>query len=207
MKSALRPAPGSITPSTRRSHAASKSTPGMSVRISKPRGARPKRKKVLRSVKSSGRMPWSGAPNSASAAYVARAFVGSAFIKTSMSLVKRGCAWKLTAYPPTMRYLTPWVWKADKRSLYSWYIWLDLPTLEGVCSPDHFLNRVHALMHRATLPVPVLVGLGFLVAGVPANGRVHAFVCSIEQVSRQTHKAALAEVVRPLTGRVLDCWI
>jgi hypothetical protein len=31
-------------------------------------GSRPNRKKLLRSLKSSGRMPWSGTPNSASAA-------------------------------------------------------------------------------------------------------------------------------------------
>ncbi len=37
-------------------------------RISKPFGSRPKRKKLSRSVKSSGVIPWSGAPNAASAA-------------------------------------------------------------------------------------------------------------------------------------------
>jgi len=37
-------------------------------RISKPCGSRPKRKKLPRSAKSSGRIPWSGAPKSASAA-------------------------------------------------------------------------------------------------------------------------------------------
>jgi hypothetical protein len=68
----------STTISMRLSHAALKFTPGMSGRMSKPVGSRPKRKKVLRSVKSSGAMPWSGAPNSASAAQVAVAFAESA---------------------------------------------------------------------------------------------------------------------------------
>ena len=60
MKFAFRSVDVSITVSTRLSHAASKSTPGMAGRISKPFGSRPKRKKLLRSVKSSGRMPSSG---------------------------------------------------------------------------------------------------------------------------------------------------
>jgi hypothetical protein len=32
-------------------------------------------------------------------------------------LRKAGLRMKITAYPPTIRYLTPWAWKADKRSL------------------------------------------------------------------------------------------
>jgi len=68
MKFAFKPVAGSITLSTRLSHAASKSTPGISGRMSKPFGSRPKRKKLRRSANSSGRIPWSAAPNSASAA-------------------------------------------------------------------------------------------------------------------------------------------
>jgi hypothetical protein len=68
MKFASKPVAVSITVSTRLSHAASKSTPGMAGRISKPFGSRPNRKKLLRSVKSSVWMPWSDAPKLASAA-------------------------------------------------------------------------------------------------------------------------------------------
>jgi hypothetical protein len=88
MKFAFNPLVGSITVSTRLSHAESKSTPGISGRISNPRGLRPKRKKPVRSAKSSGRMPCSAAPNLASAAYVALALAGSAFMKRSKSLVE-----------------------------------------------------------------------------------------------------------------------
>jgi len=67
IKNALRPVAAWIIPLTRRPHTVSKSTLGRLGRISKPRGSRPKRKKLLRSANSSGRMPSSGASNSASA--------------------------------------------------------------------------------------------------------------------------------------------
>jgi len=79
MKFAFKPRAGSTTVSTRLAHAASKSTPGMSGRIPTPRGSRPNRRKLLRSMKSSGRTPWSVAPNSASAACVACALAGVRF--------------------------------------------------------------------------------------------------------------------------------
>ena len=92
MKFARRPFALSMTVSTRLSHAASKSTPGMAGRMSNLFGSRPKRKNVPASVKSSAPIHCNCAPNCVSAAYVAFAFSMSGFMKRSMSFVKRGCA-------------------------------------------------------------------------------------------------------------------
>jgi len=61
--------------------------------------------------------------------------------------------------------------------LYSWYIWLDLPTLEGVCGLDHFFDGVQCSIRRAALPVSIFVSLHFIEAGVLAYDRrvIHAF--------------------------------
>ena len=39
-----------------------------------------------------------------------------------------------------------------------------------------FGNRIHALMDRPALPVPVLVGLHLGEVGVPANALIHALL-------------------------------
>jgi hypothetical protein len=64
------------------------------------------------------------------------------------------------------KYLTPWAWKADKRS---WYIRLQLPTFECVCRLDHFHNGIHPFMHGPTLPVPFVSLLG--------GGKRYAVTC------------------------------
>ncbi len=63
-----------------------------------------KRKKLLRPAKSSGRMPSSGAPNSASAAYVDCALAGSAFMKV---LRKARLRVKMTAKPSHNEVFNP----------------------------------------------------------------------------------------------------
>jgi hypothetical protein len=52
-----------------------------------------------------------------------------------------------------MRYLTPWAWKEDKRSLKSGYI--ESHAFQRVGGGGDLGNRVHPLVYRAALPVSV----------------------------------------------------
>ena len=54
----------------------------------------------------------------------------------------------------------------------SWYI--GGHAFQRVGGGGEFGNRLHPFMHRAALPVPIFVGLHFLVAGVFTDGLVHA---------------------------------
>src|ERR1017187_7411952 len=71
-----------------------------------------------------------------------------------------------------MRYLTLWPWKADKRSLKSWYILSR--ALHRVSGKGDFNDCSHPFMHGSALPIPIFVRFHFLVAGVDADGLVHA---------------------------------
>src|SRR3954452_21385628 len=94
----------------------------------------------------------------------------------SISLVNRGCAWRITAYPPTMRYLTPRALKADKRSFCSWNILLHLPTLQGVGGRHHLVGGINTLISGPALPIPVLVHLHLVETRVFAQNRFHPVI-------------------------------
>src|ERR1700692_683979 len=74
-----------------------KSMPSICWITSKQMGGTPKRAMVFPSAKSATVNVVSGAPNSARALYVARAFSGLDSMNTSRSLVMRGWAWIKTA--------------------------------------------------------------------------------------------------------------
>ena len=65
--------------------------------------------------------------------------------------------------------------ETDKSFLKSEYV--RGSALHRVSGQGDFSNCVHALMHRPTLPVLILVGLHFIEAVINADGFVHAF-CS-----------------------------
>ena len=66
------------------------------------------------------------------------------------------------------KYLMLWAWKADKRSLKSWYI--RGQAFQRVGGKSDFSDGVYPLVHRPTLPVAVLVRLHFLIPGVLVDG-------------------------------------
>jgi hypothetical protein len=73
----------------------------------------------------------------------------------------------------TIKYLTCCAFKVDKSSLKSGYI--GYLTLHRIQVLRNFGNRVHPLIRRSALPIPVFVSLRLIKARVLAKGLVHAF--------------------------------
>src|ERR1017187_9593484 len=96
-------------------------------------------------------------------------------MNTSRSLVALGWACKDTACLPTIRYLTLWALKDDKRSLKSGYS--DRLAFHRINVKRQLRNGVHAFPDRPASPVPVFVSLHFLVARINANRLFHGLVC------------------------------
>ena len=131
------------------------------------------RKNPSGSVRSFAVISAIGAPNLAKAACADFAFWGSGPMRTSISLVARGCAWKDTAYPPTTKYLTPWALNVDKSSLKSWNIG-QLP-LHGVRRKTDVADRLNTYSRRLFLPVRILGGLHARKAGVTCQCLIHGW--------------------------------
>lgn len=92
----------------------------------------------------------SGAPKSFRDWYTARALLGSVLIQRSRSLVKRGSACWMTAYPPMTRYLTLLSLKRLNRSVKSELT--NIETLYSGVVHDKFPGRGESRRRRLRLP-------------------------------------------------------
>jgi hypothetical protein len=87
----------------------------------------------------------------------------------------------------TIRYLTPRTLKADRRSLWSWNIWL-LHTLHGVTGKGNLFYSIHPLIDRTVLPIAILIRFHVIVTVIYAD-RVHPLFVAYKNRRSDPRKA------------------